>query len=396
VPGVLGVLVLTLLLLEAVARVVFALPPVLDFNRIRYSPLLPGTGPQPPEGLDQRSLPAWSGRSFIWSSLPDGVEEVHHLNRHGFRDRRWAVEKQASVRRVALVGDSMVEGLMVDDRQTIPAHLRRLLQGRDGAGWEVFNLGVAAAGLREYAAIIRDFVPVFEPDVVVLVLYANDFHPVGYSPGWWERGPALRLLGPLTSRLAFVLRMSLQGRPLPYAWRTEPVPFLQPVPSRANPWSDAAKAREWEAFVAPEVADAMRQGRFNPFVVDSAHRLAPRILEPFDVGEYLADAKKLLRARGVDLHVVYIPTQLQVSDSYARFQGRFCSRPIASQEGEPYQAQARMLARRCRELGLAFLDMTARFRDAERAGTPAYWDYDMHLRPSGYEAVARELLQLVK
>jgi len=60
---------------------------------------------------------------------------------------------------------------------------------------------------------------------------------------------------------------------------------------------------------------------------------------------------------------------------------------VTSLLGEEFQVQARLLGETCRALDLPYLDLTPALREAERDGAPLYWDYDDHMRPSGYREV---------
>ena len=43
-----------------------------------------------------------------------------------------------------------------------------------GKNLEVMNLGVGAAGPNEYVSLVRDSAPIFRPDDVIVVIFAND------------------------------------------------------------------------------------------------------------------------------------------------------------------------------------------------------------------------------
>ena len=57
--------------------------------------------------------------SFRWNSKPDGASFVSHLNLYGFRDRQWNVAPSRGTERVMFVGDSLTEGFMATDDETI-------------------------------------------------------------------------------------------------------------------------------------------------------------------------------------------------------------------------------------------------------------------------------------
>ena len=59
-------------------------------------------------------------QNWLWQSAPDTLAEfVHEMNRYGFRDHEWEVEKTPDRPRALFIGDSFVEGMMVTNEQTI-------------------------------------------------------------------------------------------------------------------------------------------------------------------------------------------------------------------------------------------------------------------------------------
>jgi hypothetical protein len=96
--------------------------------------------------------------------------------------------------------------------------------------------------------------------------------------------------------------------------------------------------------------------------------------------------------RGATFHVAYIPTKNQVSDRYLAAQARFSpADSVASQLGNAYQVQARLLDETCRQAGVPFLDLTPLLRAADARDGPFYWDYDDHMRAAGYRFTAAAL-----
>ncbi len=94
-------------------------------------------------------------------------------NAHGQRDIERTLEKKRGVRRIILVGDSVVEGeglREIDD--TISRQLERLYP--DGTV-EVLNFGVSGYCTRAEVELLEVKGLQFEPDVVILVFVENDF-----------------------------------------------------------------------------------------------------------------------------------------------------------------------------------------------------------------------------
>jgi len=365
-------LIATLAAQEALFRAAFPIPEVSNFNRVAYSQMVLG------EGAARSPL---VNASFTWSSRPDGVSFTHHLNLYGFRDRAWRLEK-GSRRRVAIVGDSLVEGFMASDEETLPRGFERRAAQR-GEPLEVLNLGVGAAQLPDYFQLIRDLVVVLRPDDIVLVLYANDLPAPPYDPSWLanpivpERSASWR-----PRALDALIRMK-EGRPVPRRWGSPPFSFLPAVPSERNPWTH--REAEW-GWVNPAVAQSMKDGAFNPYVVDAVGSYARYLRTPVDLRPHFAALAAYLGAHGTRLAVTYIPYSPTVSDHYLAY-ARSYSRAIdvPTMTGAEFQLHERCVRSSCEAVGIRFHSLGDEIRTAERQGTHLYWNYDEHLRGLGYQ-----------
>jgi hypothetical protein len=316
---------------------------------------------------------------------------VHRLNLHGFRDREWRAEAPAGATRVAFVGDSFVEGFSAAAPDTLPARFAELA-ARGGRRADVLNLGVGGAGLPAYAKLLRDALPLWRPDAAILVLYANDVVPQRFDPAWLEGALAPARASAWTPRLLHVLRERAAGRAVPRRWHAAPFAFLPAAPDPRNPWTDGRRAGRLAAFVAPDLARAIREGRFNPALTDFLAWFRTSLARDVALDAQLAPLATYAEGAGARLHVVYVPTKNQVSDRYLEFQARY-TRPedVRSLLAPEYQRHAARLRESCASLDLPFLDLTPALREAEAARGPLYWDYDDHLRPAGYALAAEQV-----
>ncbi|MDE2811346.1 MAG: SGNH/GDSL hydrolase family protein, partial [Gemmatimonadota bacterium] len=116
-----------------------------------------------------------------WSHIPDRVGRLvtpefdveMRINSIGLRDREFADAKAAGVRRVALFGDSFVEGWGVPIEAAVSRQLEACLR-REGAAVEVANFGVAGYGTDQALLFFERQGPRFGADEVVLFFYGND------------------------------------------------------------------------------------------------------------------------------------------------------------------------------------------------------------------------------
>lgn len=379
-------LLLALLLLASVQelalRWVFPVPEAPGFGRENYAPLEPGSA--------RRSL---AHAAFTWTSDPDGFSFDHRLNLYGFRDREWRLAPTDGWTRLAFVGDSFVEGFSTSEKTTLPAvFARRAVQA--GLAVETLNFGIGGATLLTYLDLLRDVAPLFAPDDVLLVLYANDLVPVRLEPEPRERSREPQRASTWTPRLVHVLRERSLGRPVPRRWHTEPFGFLPAVPDPRNRFSREADSSALASYVAPEIARAMREGRFNPALARYYPWARKALVEPVDLTPYLRRVADVVQGHGARLLVVYLPTKSQVTDRYLPYQQEYSPAGSAvSLMGEKFQVHARWLARSCTAVELPFLDLTPMLRELEASGPELFWRYDDHLRSRGYRAVAERLLE---
>ena len=117
-----------------------------------------------------------------WHQSEEGAADIV-INRWGFRDREWAVSKPPGTVRVALLGDSFVDGLQVPIDSTWARVAERRLNGTHAFGdstVEVMNFGVSGYGTAQELQTFRHEVRRFAPDVVVLsFLPGNDVRDNG-------------------------------------------------------------------------------------------------------------------------------------------------------------------------------------------------------------------------
>jgi hypothetical protein len=99
------------------------------------------------------------------------------INRDGLRDRERALEPRAGILRVAMLGDSYVQGVNVPADQTLPALLEdRLAPCLAGSSQvpEVINFGVSGYGTAQELLTFRHHAAKYRPHVVMLAVYTGN------------------------------------------------------------------------------------------------------------------------------------------------------------------------------------------------------------------------------
>lgn len=106
----------------------------------------------------------WNGRNPYCLAFNVPVS----TNDAGFRDRDWNLEKPPGTTRIAVLGDSFIEGIQVPIEQTVS----RLLEGAfvrrfHGRHVETMNFGVSNYSVGQYLMVYEEYVRRYRPDYVV-------------------------------------------------------------------------------------------------------------------------------------------------------------------------------------------------------------------------------------
>jgi len=103
------------------------------------------------------------------------------VNRYGWRDHNWTLKKPDDVFRIAMLGDSYVEALQVEDQATFTRLTEKELSRQTGRKIETMNFGRSCNTQSEELLILQREILKFNPDMVVLFYFAvndiGDLHP---------------------------------------------------------------------------------------------------------------------------------------------------------------------------------------------------------------------------
>lgn len=157
----------------------------------------------------------------------DLVRSYPSTNSHGQRDVERTLAKPPNVRRVLLLGASVVEGVGIRD---LDDTMSRQLEQTLGDGTQVLNFGVSAYCTRAKVELLRTKGLAFSPDVVVLVFARSDFDNFNRqafqlaAPA--SRPPATRLFGYSHAFRALATRLDWFGYRAqvdPAGWNAEAI-----------------------------------------------------------------------------------------------------------------------------------------------------------------------------
>jgi hypothetical protein len=134
--------------------------------------------------LGNELIPGWSGKLALAPA---------HFNRLGMRDREGiTVPKPAGVRRIALVGSSIIMGFGVEDGEVFKGRLEEMLNAERPAGQprlELLNFGRGRTFSINHLRFIERKVFAFEPDAIYYFAHQDEL----YSPRQFMAGIVYRL-----------------------------------------------------------------------------------------------------------------------------------------------------------------------------------------------------------
>ena len=155
-------ILVALLLLEVAVRLIL---PVSDSPRYQWYS----------DDQTYRFAPNQTGQ---WVKGLDGyVNATYRINSQGWNAPfDYVPEKSPDVTRIAIIGDSFVEALQVDYPNSFMSVLEHTLEEETAAEFEVYSFGQSGAPLSQYLHLMRQITPRYHPDIVIIVLVANDFY----------------------------------------------------------------------------------------------------------------------------------------------------------------------------------------------------------------------------
>lgn len=154
---------IALLLCEIIVRAFNLAPEVVYIEkwRVRLSPN-PKIGYEPIPNLDSQDVDV---RYYSYRGMSNDM---------GFRDYNHPLEKPSGQKRVLVIGDSITQGLWInDDSKIFTAVMENRLQGL-GHSVDVMNFGVSGYNTRQEVETLKDKGLQFKPDLVILAYCLND------------------------------------------------------------------------------------------------------------------------------------------------------------------------------------------------------------------------------
>ncbi len=328
--------------------------------------------------VGKRFLPGFAGRVFVAEC---GCEVELRFDREGLRGADRPYAKPPGVKRVALVGDSMVAAVATAEERTLARRLEAQLRASASrATWEVMNAGVSSSSTGSELALYREVLARYAPDLVVVLFWAgNDLADNSYE---LTRAP----------RLYFDLDESGRLRQLPFA----------PRASGLAAWLDRwSRLYVWQKVAVRQALAGLRTARgLEPVELVYAEP------EPAPVARAWAITAALLRAlreetaaRGAALAVVLAPAAPQLYDDlWAELAERARRAGVPLDRRHP-DLRLRALAA---EAGIPFLSLTPVFaaaaprHDSTLAAEQLFYAGRYHWNDAGNARAADAIRELVR
>ncbi len=118
------------------------------------------------------------GGSF-WHFKENDHPIIWQTNSHGWKDREWTVDKPAGTYRVAVLGDSFVESMQVEQDKNFLSLAEKEWNEARSPKIEIMNFGRSGFTQTEELMVLKSDVLRFKPDAVVLYFFpSNDIYDI--------------------------------------------------------------------------------------------------------------------------------------------------------------------------------------------------------------------------
>lgn len=318
----------------------------------------------------------------------------YRVNNLGLRGENFSETKPENEYRILFLGDSFIEGIGVDQAETISQKTEDKIKELNGKKIRAINAGVSAySPILEYLYLKYRGIKL-SPDLVVVNLFMNDFNDdrsYSQKAHYGDSGEVIGVYVELKQHLPSWLTKYLEGRSASY--------YLFKKYERQL-WKTKGKITAWFKHQSPP--DYSKSGiEFepgnpdrDPFAVtrDIPEEVFDDLFEP-TVGIIL-QMKRFLDQRNISMILVIIPSGHQVGDSQW-VAGR---REIHIGEGEFPDKILTRLAEFSKTNGIYFIDLTWGLKEylAENPAAKLYHDSDGHFSPLGHKVSADLLADFLR
>jgi lysophospholipase L1-like esterase len=279
---------------------------------------------------------------------------VVHSNALGFPGDDVAIEKPPGTLRVLVTGDAFTSGEGVGTDGAWPTLMQADLAKRLGRNVQVLNFGITGYGPDQEARVLREYVPRYKPDVVVLESFVNAFEKLSLSDD--DITKTIGFGQPSGNGLSATLHLSHLKAALQIAIFGPLGEYLT-----GQPDDNDVGLSDGSAFLASDPDNASEVARY---------------------GALVGEARDAVHAAGASFLLVLIPSRAEVCSASDYRRGALLALDAPTYAADrPRQQQVATALR----FGIPFVDL----RKPLAAGPCLYQRENMHLLAAGQALTAR-------
>ncbi|MGB8303583.1 MAG: hypothetical protein WCE36_06800 [Pseudolabrys sp.] len=293
-----------------------------------------------------------------------------HLNSRGFKDVEFSTRKAAGTIRILGIGDSSAFGIVPYENNYLTLVEQDLKQS--GHNVELINMGIPSIGTREYLSLLVNEGFALEPDRVLLSFsIGSDFEE--------SRKRKLISYSYVASLITYIVQRWTKFEA--QSFFRENQTYTYDDDNRPNFTDDA--------YLALELKRSSIFWRDNRAFEGDCGALVQFCLAT--ALSYISEIKRLCDSRNIDLTIVLIPDEMQVSKPLQTRVVVASGLPPASFD---FTLPNKLLRARFEELKIDYIDLLTEF-SAHSLNDRLYRPNDSHWNIAGNELAARLILQHV-
>ena len=305
---------------------------------------------------------------MLWGPFPYSVE----TNSLGFRGREIKRTKSNRTFRIAAIGDSITDGVFVDNDATWEYSLQDILTSRSHQAVEVLNCARAGGSIDKEFCILKNLVLPLHPDLVILTFVTNDIanilgksrqELISMDIPTMRYGSDIELKQYGADVTFWIVTKTAIGEVFYDTWLTLRSPSYRYGKQRLRSGDERYQVAGGDKFQENVKVFKKRFRRTDGIILNES--FSEQVQSTIDNYSYALDKfAELCRQNDIQLLFVYFPAYSQVYDptSSVRING--------------------ILEKRCSELRIHFLDLTPAFRSKQ--GVVLHLaPIDFHPNPAG-------------
>ena len=335
-------------------------------------------------------------------------------NSRGLRYEELALKKLPESHRVFVIGDSYTEGFGVSENERFTNYLEKYFS-KDDKRIQFINGGMTGTGPLRYGRVFLNIGMEYEPDALLICLYANDISNTSDScniamlyPPKLERYGMRRWLHSILPRIYTILLEIKGGYTSKKRMRT--TDFVQTIVREAQRRGiPQERIDTWRSAIPEDLIDAVNRQEFNGALLSYGLLFPDHWNDALEISNPLSEAKWIAmtdilteivakcREHDIEPGIVYIPSRFQYDhQSYEDWNPWIQGGIIVKKEWLTQKAEVqKRLASWTQKMGLPFLDLTPVFRNAMKSDEAVNYRLDGHWTPKGHEIAGKTIAKWI-